>query len=239
MIRAIFQKLKWYYIVANDARYENFLREKGIRVGKNFMAWSKLQLTIDLTRPWLIEIGDNVEIAAGVTILTHGYDWCVIHHKTGEILGSAGKVKIGNNVFIGTKATILGGSTIGDNVIIGANSVVKGTLESDGVYAGNPARRISSLEDYIAKREARQLSEAVVLVNEYRKVYGEYPKAEKLDEFFWLFEDSLEDLNSTFRNKMKLRGNDNISTERFQKHQKIFDGYEAFLKYCNQKDEIL
>lgn len=48
---------------------------------------------------------------------------------------------IGNNVFIGGGATILGGSHIGDNVIIGANSVVSGNVDSNSVYAGNPARK--------------------------------------------------------------------------------------------------
>lgn len=235
MINAIVQKLKWFYYISSDIRFENYLREKGVRIGKHFMVWTKMQFSIDLTRPWLIEIGDNVEITAGVTILTHGYDWCVIHHKTGEILGSAGKVKIGNNVFIGTKATILGGTTIGDNVIIGANSLAKGELEPNSVYAGNPARKIATLEEYITKRQAKQLEEAVTLVNEYKKVYGHYPAAEKLDEFFWLFEDKLEDLNDAFRSKLKLRGNHEISEAKFRQHKKLFDGYENFLEYCKHQ----
>lgn len=232
MIKAVIEKLKWLSCIADDARYEKYLRQKGVRIGKHFMVWTKTQFAIDLTRPWLIEIGDNVEIAAGVTILTHGYDWCVVHHKTGEILGSAGKVKIGNNVFIGTKATILGGTTIGDNVIIGANSLVKGELESNSVYAGNPARKIAALDDYIAKRQSRQLEEAVMLVNEYKAVYGHYPDASKLSEFFWLFEDRADDLMDCFQNMLKLRGNYEISSARLSEHKRLFDGYDAFLKYC-------
>lgn len=42
----------------------------------------------------------------------------------GEILGSSGGGKIGNNVFIGMHTTILKGTNIGDNVIIGVNSLV-------------------------------------------------------------------------------------------------------------------
>lgn len=237
MIKAIVDKLKWLYYIADDNRFENYLRQKGVRIGKNFMVWTKMQFAIDLTRPWLIEIGDNVEIAAGVTILTHGYDWCVIHHKTGEILGSAGKVKIGNNVFIGTKVTILGGTTIGDNVIIGANSVVKGVLESNSVYVGNPARKAATLDEYIAKRQSKQLEEAVMLTNEYKKVHGEYPEPDKLCEFFWLFEDNLDMLDEAFIGMLKLRGNYEISSEEFQRHKKQFDGYEAFLQYCEHQEE--
>lgn len=232
MLKAIIEKLKWFYHISSDARYGKYLRRKGVRIGTHFTVWTKTQFAIDLTRPWLIEIGDNVEITAGVTILTHGYDWCVVHHKTGEILGSAGKVKIGNNVFIGNKATILGGTSIGDNVIIGANSLVKGTLDSNSVYAGNPARKVSTLEEYITRRRERQLQEAVMLVKEYHTVYGNYPDKEKLDEFFWLFEDNPKKLPPAFENKMKLRGNYDISIANFSHHKKLFNGYEEFLQYC-------
>lgn len=48
---------------------------------------------------------------------------------------------IGNNVSIGTNATILP-VNICDNVVIGAGSVVTKDITSPGVYAGNPARKI-------------------------------------------------------------------------------------------------
>lgn len=51
-----------------------------------------------------------------------------------------GIVRIGSDVFIGTKATVLCNVRIGDRVVIGANSVVTHDLPSNGVYAGNPAR---------------------------------------------------------------------------------------------------
>lgn len=59
---------------------------------------------------------------------------------------SKGEVKIGNNVWIGDKATILGGVTIGDNVIIAANAVVTQNILSNTIVAGVPARIIKSLE---------------------------------------------------------------------------------------------
>lgn len=72
-------------------------------------------------------------------------------------------------MFIGWGATILGGSHIGDNVIIGANSVVSGNVDSNSVYAGNPARKLMTLEEYRDKREKLQLNEAVEYVLEYEK----------------------------------------------------------------------
>lgn len=54
-----------------------------------------------------------------------------------------GGVKIGNNCWIGTRATILDGVTIGDNVIIGAHSLVKDNIPSGAIAVGTPAKIIS------------------------------------------------------------------------------------------------
>lgn len=59
---------------------------------------------------------------------------------------SKGEIVIGNNVWIGDKATILGGVHIGDNVIIGANSVVTHDIPSNSMAAGMPAKVIKHLE---------------------------------------------------------------------------------------------
>lgn len=60
-------------------------------------------------------------------------------------LQSKGEILIGNNVWIGDKATILGGITLGDNVIIGANSVVTHDIPSNSMAAGSPAKVIKQL----------------------------------------------------------------------------------------------
>lgn len=68
------------------------------------------------------QIADNVEISPRAAI--------------------AGKVSIGNNTFVGINATILPNINIGSNVIIGAGTVVTGSIESNLVVYGNPARII-------------------------------------------------------------------------------------------------
>ena len=50
---------------------------------------------------------------------------------------------------------ILGGSQVGDNVIIGANAVVSGHVDSDSVYAGNPAQKLMTLDEFRVKREKK------------------------------------------------------------------------------------
>jgi serine O-acetyltransferase len=50
--------------------------------------------------------------------------------------------KIGNHVYIGAGAVVLGPITIGDNVVIGANSVVVNNIPSNSLVVGAPAKII-------------------------------------------------------------------------------------------------
>lgn len=192
----------------SNEKYINYLKKMGVRIGERTTFFAPTNTVIDLTRPWLIEIGNDVQITEGVTILTHGYDWSVLKGKYGKVFGSAGKVKIGNNVFIGMNTTILKGITIGDNVIIGANSLINKDIPNDCVYAGNPAKYIMPLEDYYKKRELCQEKEAIELVREYRKVYGENPSEEDLSEFFWLFTNKYDDsISQSWKRQINNVGN--------------------------------
>ncbi|RKX24275.1 MAG: hypothetical protein DRP47_11645, partial [Candidatus Zixiibacteriota bacterium] len=81
---------------------------------------------------------------------------CVLFHNV--TLGGTGKhtdkrhPTLGNNVFIGTAATLLGPITVGDNVKIGANSfIVMRDIPSNSTVAGTPAR--------IIKRDGRRCDE--------------------------------------------------------------------------------
>lgn len=184
---------------------------------------------IDTTRPWLIEIGNDVKITEGVTILTHGYDWSVLQNVYGEIFGSAGKVKIGNNVFIGMKSTILKSVEIGDNVIIGANSLVNKDIPSNVVVAGNPARIIMSIDEYYQKRKLVQEKEATELVKEYRKVFNKDPEEKHLHEFFWLFSNGDDAIPECWKRMLFLRG-DEMCTAKFKRNKKKYSHMESFLK---------
>ncbi len=134
----------------------------------------------------MITIGNHVMITGPVTILSHDYSWSVIKGKYGDIVGNQKKTVIGNNVFIGWGAILLGGTYVGDNVIIGAGSVVSGVVQSDSVYAGNPAKRIMSIEEFYEKRLHKQLDEAKEFVVEYKNRYGNIPEEKELKEYFYL-----------------------------------------------------
>lgn len=217
---------------ATEESYIRHLKKIGVKVGKNVRIYRPFNTTIDIQNPHLLTIGNDVQITGPVTILTHDYSWCVLKKKYGYIYGNQRKTVIGNNVFIGWGATILGGSHIGNNVIIGANSVVSGTVESNSVYAGNPARKLMSLEEFKEKRKKKQLEEAKDYVLEYKKRFGKFPPEEDLDEYFYLFNPSK--LFDKFKRQLELVNNFNDSLTNLYETKKQFDSYEDFLKYCYQ-----
>lgn len=61
-------------------------------------------------------------------------------------------VKIGKNVFIGARVTILKGVSIGDNSVIAAGSVVAKDVPGGVVFAGNPVKFIGYLKTYHGER---------------------------------------------------------------------------------------
>lgn len=158
---------------ASSSSYIAYLRSLGMPIGWNTVFYSPKTNTINQTRPWMIEIGNNVSITAGVTILTHGYDWSVFKGMFGDVLGSPGRVKIGDNVFVGMHSTILKGVTIGDNVVIGANSLINKDVPDNCVVVGNPQRVVCDIDSYLEKRRAAQVSEAADLYDCWRRSSSE------------------------------------------------------------------
>lgn len=93
-------------------------------------------------------IGDNVTIAQGVTL----------GGTTGKIKSGRDAPIIGDNVFIGAGAKILGPVKIGKNSIIGANAVVITDIPNNSVAVGIPAKGMKKIE-----------KKYVEIENEYKK----------------------------------------------------------------------
>jgi maltose O-acetyltransferase len=106
-------------------------------------------VVIDPSHCWLITIGEEVTLAPKVHILAH--DASTKRHLNYTRLG---KVTIGNRVFVGASTLILPGVTIGSDIVIGAGSVVTRDVPSGVVVAGNPARVVCSLEDFLTRRRS-------------------------------------------------------------------------------------
>ena len=102
------------------------------------------------SEPFLIEIGDHVHVTVGVSFVTHDGGVWVFQQEIPEF-DVFGRIRIGDNTYIGDHATILPGVTIGRNCVIGAGSVVSRSIRDNTVAAGNPIRFISTTDAYRAK----------------------------------------------------------------------------------------
>lgn len=134
--------------------YENMIKnitikvaiKKGLKVGENLYVQGIPNFG---SEPFLIEIGDHVTIAEGVSFINHGGDGRVTkrieEYKDGRTFG---RIRIGNNTFIGKGAVLLPGVSIGSNCIIGSLSVVSSSVPDNSIYAGAPAKFICTIEQY-------------------------------------------------------------------------------------------
>ena len=231
VLRNLFLKEK-----ANSKKFVSYLRKKGVSIGEDVRFYSPGSNVIDVTAPWLLTIGNHVRITHGVIILTHDYAWSVLKKQDGSIFGAQSPVKIGNNVFIGMNSIITRGVTVGNNVIIGAGSVVAKDCESNWVYAGNPAKKIMTVDEYYAKRKALQFEEAKVVALEYQKRYGKMPPKDVFYEYFMLFctpEEIAEHPKFIFQ--MNCCENYGESVAYMNANPPMFESYEAFLKACEEE----
>ena len=132
-------------ISKNYEHLSDYYRKSGAKIGKNCTICSNL----DYCDTYMLTIGDDVTISTNVTFVTHDHSIYHIRKKYGDLWG---KIKIGNNCFIGENATILYGVELADNIIVAAGSVVtKSMFESGTIIGGNPARVISTWERFGAK----------------------------------------------------------------------------------------
>lgn len=127
-----------------------YARKKGVIIGTNTHILGQIEWG---SEPWLIEIGNDTTFSGHIKFFTHDGGWRVprrLNKKYSKVL-KFGKVKIGNNCFIGYGATFLPDVVVGDNCIIGAMSLVTKDVPSGEVWGGNPAKKICTIEEYAEK----------------------------------------------------------------------------------------
>lgn len=133
-------------------RKDVYLRKRGMCIGQG------CNLITDIanfgTEPFLIRMGEKVTVTSGVKFITHDASTRLFRDRFPEMnrYGNLfAPIIIGRNCFIGVNTILLPGSVIGNDSIIGAGAVVKGSFPGNSVIAGIPARRISSLDEFIDK----------------------------------------------------------------------------------------
>jgi len=109
--------------------------QKGVRIGPR----SRIQSHSFVCE--LVEIGEDCVVAHGVMFINDTYAIGAPARGRRDLWRPT---RVGARVYIGSNATILP-VEICDDVVIGAGAVVTRNITQQGIYAGNPARRLRAL----------------------------------------------------------------------------------------------
>jgi acetyltransferase-like isoleucine patch superfamily enzyme len=116
--------------------YEN------IHIGSNVFIGPQAVLSADGVR---VDIGSDTVIGPGFYLIAGDHEFAIpgipFH---GAPKGRNEPIRIGRNIWIGARVTVLKGVTIGDSAIIAAGSVVTRDVEPYAIVAGVPARFLRS-----------------------------------------------------------------------------------------------
>ena len=136
----------------SGGEYADLLREAGVfhAIGED----CSIQRHAVITDPGLTRLGRNVRLA-GCKLIAHDGSVNMINRAYGLTLDSVGAIDIGDNVFIGENAVVLGPVRIGSNVIVAAGALVVKDVEDGWVVGGVPARMICRIEDHVARLARR------------------------------------------------------------------------------------
>ena len=171
------------YLLLNPRKRMKYIKKQHIfaAIGDNC---SIMDRTIPLYSN-LIKMGNNVHVASKVLFITHDITHVMINrylekNTSDKIKEKIGCIEIGDNVFIGSRVTILQNVKIGSRVIIGAGTLVNKDIPDNSIVVGVPARRIGSFDEFLNRRKLEN-----IYPDEY-KVYSEV-----VDNNFanWLWED--------------------------------------------------
>ena len=144
----IFSKIKWRFLHMSREKANDFFRREGIKVGNN----CRINCNILTAESYLIELGDNVTISDHVSFITHDNSISKIVDGKSDLFG---KIKIGDNCFIGAHSILMYGVSLPNNTIVASGSVVCKSIDEEyKIIGGNPARIIGDWDKFAQKSEA-------------------------------------------------------------------------------------
>lgn len=96
-----------------------------------------------------IIFNEGVVISNEACLLTHDYSLNVLaknYESNNQEIYKAEPIELGANCFVGKRAIVLPGITIGEGAVVAAGSVVTKNVKAKVIVAGNPARIIREIQ---------------------------------------------------------------------------------------------
>lgn len=140
LVRAVLYRAAGYRFETANLAEGIVLNNGNVRIGRD----SSVSRACFFEGQGLTTIGADCMIGQEVAFITgnHGVDSAGVVDRVPTYL----PITVGRRTWIGARATVLGGSAIGDGVIVTAGSVVSGVCDSGFVYSGVPARKIGRVK---------------------------------------------------------------------------------------------
>lgn len=229
-------KIKRLLSYRNSQSLIKYLRKQGIKIGDGCIFRRTFGVVIDIQRPSLISIGNNVDMNKNFSIYTHDYSSGVFKNVYGTVLNSSGAVSIGNNIYFGANCTILKGVTIGDNCIIGAGSIVSHSIPANSVAVGNPCNVICTLDEYFHKREIKAFDEAIEYIKSINERYGRRPYLSEMREEFIYFVDK-RNINDYLPKMPIINELGHCYIQWLEKHKARFASFDEFIDFALNYEE--
>lgn len=144
-----------YYLIWTKISPNGFAKHIGVNLGERVIFYG-MKPGMFGTEPWLVSIGNNCQITANCTFITHDGAVNILRKEIPD-LELVSPICIGNDVYIGFNTTILAGTKVGSRSIIGACSLLKGEYPDNSVIVGVPAQVIKSTDQFLEKAMRQSL----------------------------------------------------------------------------------
>jgi acetyltransferase-like isoleucine patch superfamily enzyme len=115
-----------------------------------------------------------VQITSDVRFYTHGGGH--VTRQKYPNFDTFGKIKVEDGAYIGACSMIMAGVTIGEGALVAAGSIVTKSVPPRTVVAGNPARQICTVDEYIEKNLKYNLNTKGISAKEKRALLLSLPE---------------------------------------------------------------
>jgi acetyltransferase-like isoleucine patch superfamily enzyme len=124
-----------------------YFRSCGVEIGEGVDIFGPRLFTFG-SEPYLVSIGNQVTISHSVDFITHDG---AVRVARAEFSGAYlyGRIKVGDNCFLGAHSILLPGARVGPASIIGSGAIVTGEIPPGVVAIGAPARPVKTVEEYV------------------------------------------------------------------------------------------